>query len=205
MAVVALFVFMIILASILLLVASLTSSLGAADAFNSSLYNSDPNLRSAHNYLTIAAALGWSALVVLIVVLIVGFFAGGFTIAEVSEVLLHDPTPSAEELARVKAGEEVMARSYTTQITVLVIFILINIVTLIVGILAVMAAIAINNMKNRDASANAAYTQAVAASVTGLGGTGLLFVAIIAYISIRAARAENLKETEKFLQEHGAK
>ena len=60
-------------------------------------------------------------------------------------------------------------------------------------------------MKNRDASANAAYTQAVAASVTGLGGTGLLFVAIIAYISIRAARAENLKETEKFLQEHGAK
>ena len=54
-----LFVIMVIFAAILLFVASLTSTIGAADAFASSFYNTDSNIRSAHQYLTIAAALGW--------------------------------------------------------------------------------------------------------------------------------------------------
>lgn len=193
-----LFVVMVIFAAILLLVASLTATFGAEDIFSSSLYNTDSRARSAHQYLTIAAALGWSALVVLVVILIVGAVAGGFTTVEVSDALLMKVNPTRNDLVAAYRGEKELSAGQTTQIIVLVILVIVAIVTLIVGILGAAAAIQISGMKQQDGSSNAAYTQSIITAAAGIGGIGILIVAIIAYVSIREAREKQLADLETF-------
>lgn len=193
-----LFVIMAIIAAILLLIASLTATFGAEDIFSSSLYNTSSNARSAHQYLTIAAALGWSALVVLIVILIVGAIAGGFTTLEISDALLYKANPTRNDLMAAYRGEKELSAGQTTQIIVLVILIIVAIVTLAVGILAAAAAVQISSMKTQDNASNAAYTQSIIAAVSGIGGIGILIVAIIAYIWIRSAREKQLMDLEAF-------
>jgi flagellar biosynthesis protein FlhB len=193
-----LFTAMAIIAALLLFIASLTATLGASDAFSSTFYNSDPNIRSAHQYLTIAAALGWSSLVVLIVILIVAAVAGGFTTTEVSEALLTKETPTKADLLAAYRGEKELSAGYTTQIIVLIILIIIAIITLIVGILAIVAAVEIGSMKQKDTKASAAYTEAIIAAVSGVGGIGIMIIAVISYMGIRSAREKKLKEIEQF-------
>lgn len=194
-----LFVIMAIIACLLLLTASIAASLGASDAFGSSYYNTDSRIRSAHQYLTIAAALGWSALVVLIVILIVAAVAGGFTTTEVSEALLTSTSPSKADLIAAYRGEKELESGHTTQIIVIVVLIIVAIVTLIVGILAILAAVDISGMKLKDDKANRAYTAAIVAAVAGVGGIGIMIVAVFAYIGIRSAREKHLKETQAFI------
>ncbi|CAH6419973.1 Hypothetical protein HVR_LOCUS1029 [uncultured virus] len=194
-----LFVVMAIIACLLLLTASIAASIGAADAFGSSYYNVDGRIRSAHQYLTIAAALGWSALVVLIVILIVAAVAGGFTTVEVSQALLTKSTPTKEDLIAAYRGEKELSSGQTTQVIVLVVLIIVALITLVVGILAILAAVQIAGMRAKDPKASSAYTAAIVAAVAGVGGISIMIVAIVAYIAIRAAREKQLKETEAFV------
>jgi amino acid transporter len=193
-----LIVVMVIIAAILLFVASLTASIGAADVFNSSFYNTDERVRSAHQYLTIAAALGWSALVVLIVILIVAAVAGGFTSVEASEALLVKQNPTKADLIAAYRGEKELSAGHTTQIIVLIILIIIAIIAFIVGILAAAAAVQLGDMRQQDDKSRTAYTEAIISAIAGIGGIGIMIVAVIAYVGIRSARAQQLAELEAF-------
>lgn len=189
---------MAIFAAILLLVASVTATLGAEAAFSSTLYNADSKVRYAHQYLTIAAALGWSALVVLIVILIVAAIAGGFTSVEVSEALLSKGNPTRNDLVAAYQGEKELSAGQTTQVIVLIILVIIALVTLIVGILAAVAAVQLSDLTQQDNESKSAYNNAIIAAISGIGGIGVMIVAIIAYISIRAAREKQLADLEAF-------
>lgn len=199
MASTAIFVIMVVIACLLLLTASITASVAASDAFSSSYYATDSRIRSAHQYLTIAAALGWSALVVLIVILMVAAFAGGFTTVEVSDLLLQETNPSKGDLLAAYRGEKELSAGYTSQIIVLIVLIIVALITFIVGVLSVVAAIQIGNMPGRDPKADSAYTESIIAAVSGVGGIGIMLIAIIAYIGIRRARDKQLKRTEAFV------
>jgi len=193
-----LFVVMVIFACILLLIASVAATIGAADAFGSSLYNTDPRIRSAHQYLTVAAALGWSSLVVLIVILIVAAAAGGFSTVEVSDALLNKASPSSADLVAAYRGEKELSSGHTTQIIVLIVLIIVAIITLIVGILAIAAAVQLGDMKQKDAKSTSAYTESIIAAVAGFGGIAIMIIAVITYAAIRSARAQKLAELEAF-------
>lgn len=199
MASTALFFIMAIIAVLLLMVASIAASLGANYSFNSVFYDSDGRIRTAHHELTIAAALGWSALVVLLIILVVGFVAGGFTTNEVSELLLTKSSPTQADLLAAYKGEKELAAGHTTQVIIIIILIVIAIITLIVGILGAAAAVHIGGMKSRDSLASSAYTAAIVTAVAGIGGVGIMFIAIVTYYGIRNARAKNLAETEAFV------
>src|ERR1700677_3620235 len=84
-----LFVIMVIIAAILLIVFSITASIAVGDISTSIYYNVDPRANSAYQYLIIAAALGWTTLVIMVVTLIVAIFTGGFTLIDVSPELLN--------------------------------------------------------------------------------------------------------------------
>lgn len=200
-----LFVIMAIIAGVLLLLASLTSTIGAIDAFGSQYYNTDSKIRAGHQYLTIAAALGWSALVVLIVIMIVAAVAGGFSKVEVSDALLNSTTPSKSDLIAAYKGEKELSSGHTTQIIVLIVLILVALVSLVVGILAVLAAINLGGVTTKDSKSSSAYTQAIIAAVAGVGGIGIMVVAIISYVSIRSARKKQLEKTNEFIEEAEAK
>lgn len=193
-----LFVIMAILATILLFVASLTATIGAIDAFGSTYYNSDGRVRSAHQYLTIAAALGWSSVVVLVVILIVAAVAGGFSSVEVSDALLTKDSPTKADLIAAYRGEKELSAGHTTQIIVLIVLIIIAIIAFIVGILAAIAAVQLGEMKQQDTKSRSAYTNAIIAAIAGIAGIGIMIVAVIAYIGIRSSRAKQLAELEAF-------
>lgn len=193
-----LFVIMAILATVLLFAASLTATIGATDAFASSFYNSDARVRSAHQYLTIAAALGWSSVVVLVVILIVAAVAGGFSTVEISDALLTKDNPTKADLIAAYRGEKELSAGHTTQIIVLIILIIIAIIAFIVGILAAVAAVQLGEMRQQDDKSRSAYTNAIIAALAGIGGIGIMIIAVIAYIGIRSARAKQLAELEAF-------
>ena len=194
-----LFVVMAIFACLILLVASITASIGAADAFSSSTYNTNSRTRSAHQYLTIAAALGWSALVTLVVILIVAAVAGGFSTTEVSQALLTKSNPTKADLMAAYKGEKELSSGHTTQIVVLIILIIVAIITFIVGILAVLAAIQLGGVTPKDPKSSNAYTMAIVTAVAGVGGIAILIIAVVSYMGIRKAREAQLKETEAFV------
>ena len=193
-----LFVVMTILACLLLLAASIAATIGAIDAFGSNTYN-NPKTRSAHQYLTIAAALGWSSLITLIVILIVAAVAGGFSTTEVSQSLLTKTNPTKADLLAAYKGEKELSSGHTTQIIIIIVLIIVAIITFIVGVLAILAAIQIAGVTSRDPKANNAYTAAIIAAIAGVGGIGIMIIAIISYFGIRAAREKQLKETEAFV------
>lgn len=194
-----LFVVMAILACILLLIASITASIGAADAFSSGTYDNSSGTRSGHQYLTIAAALGWSALVTLIVILIIAAVAGGFSTTEVSQALLTKTNPTKADLLAAYKGEKELSGGHVTQLIVLVILIIVAIITFIIGVLAVVAAVQLGGVNPRDPKASNAYTMAIITAVAGVGGIAIMIIAVVAYIGVRRAREVQLKETEAFV------
>lgn len=198
------FVVMIIITGILLLIASFAATFAAADVFGSSFYNTNSNFRNAHQYLTIAAALGWSSIVVLIVILIVAAVAGGFTYKEISEAFLNNSTPTIFDMTAAVKQEQALSSGHTVQIFVLIVLVIIAIITLIVGILAISASISLSNgiPLGSDNKANNAYSLSILAAVSGVGGVGVIIAAIIAYVAIRSARAKELKVLEQYIAAH---
>lgn len=194
-----LFVIMSIIAGLLLLIVSLTASIGAANISKSTFYNADQRVRSAHQYLIITAALGWSSLAVLVIILIVAAIAGGFTRVEVSEALLTKSSPDKSDLLQAYRGQKELSSGHTTQIVVLVVLIALTIITFALAVLTVLAAIQIGGMRRRDSRANTAYTLAIIAAVAGVGSIAIMIIAVIAYMSVRSAREKQLKETADFV------
>lgn len=186
------FVIAIILVCLLLATASVTSAISASDIYNTPSYNTNEGFQTAHGYLVIAAILGFSSLTVLLIILIVGGYAGDFTQEEISLALLNKPVLTPADVKEIKEGEAVIESQTGIQLLIMIIFILIILVTLVVGGLAAAAAIHMAG----DNVASAAYSQAIIAASTALGGTILLIIAVIAFASIRSFREKELVEAK---------
>jgi len=193
-----LFIIMAIIAVILLFIASITATIGAGDAYSSSLYNKEAGIRTAHQYLTIAAVLGWIAVAILIIVLIIAAVNGAFNTVELSESFLQNPSPSKDDLIAAYREEKQLAAGNTTRIFVLIVLIIISLITLVVGILAAIAATDLGGIAQKDAKASSAYTMAVIAAISGIGGIGIMIVAVIAYLAIKSYRDKELAEVREF-------
>lgn len=193
-----LFVVMIIFSAILLLVASLYSTFGAENIFSSTTYNNDARARSAHQYLTIGAALGWCSIVVLIVILIVAAAAGGFTTLEVSELFLTKSYPTKEDLITAYKSEKILSSGEIMEIIVIFTLCIITIVTFIVGIFGIIAAVQIGQVTTQDDLSRAAYTNSIVAGSTAVGGVGVMVISILAYVSIRSVRQKQLEDVIQF-------
>jgi len=193
-----LFTIAVIAVVIALIVVSVFSAMAATNISKSATYNTDDHAKSAHQSLTIAAALGWVLVVVLIVVLIMGFFAGGFTTTEISDAILQKQHPTSTEAAAAAKGASELSSGSGAQTTVLILLIISSIVTMVIGGLAAHAAVRINEIATKDGPASAAYTHSIIAAVVGLGTVGILLVALISWVAIREARADKIKELEEF-------
>lgn len=191
---------MIILAAVLLFVASLTATIGASDIFNSSLYNSTPEIRSAHQYLTTASIIGWSLLAVLVVVFIVAIIAGEFKSSEITDVLKSKEKLTKDDLKKIFKEKEELSSGQKAQIIIIIVLIILTIITLVLGILAVAAAVNLSGSTGDD-KIRSAYIQAIISSLAGVGGIGIMIVIIITYFSVRSARKKNLEEIEEEIKE----
>lgn len=191
-----LFSAMAFLAAILLLLSSLAATAGAVYAYESGNYNNYVQIRSAHQYLTIAAVLGWASLVVLVTVLIVGYYAGGFTTEEVSNAILDKNNLTPDDLVALYRGDQKLSSVGPMQIILLTVLVIIVIITFIIGVLSTIAAVQLGGVPVNDSNVSSAYGASIVAAVAGVGGIILMIVAIVAYIAIRAARAEQLAKIE---------
>lgn len=193
-----LFVIMTIFAIILLLTATLSATIGAAEAYNSVYYTTNSSIRSAFNLLVITLIIGWSSLAVLIVALTVAAVAGGFTKEEVTGYLMAKTDNfTTDDLLKIYKDEQTISGTQATQIIVLVILIIVTIITFIMGVLAATAGIQLGTVVNRDGNSESAYFAAIVAAVAGVGGVILMIVAVLSYVGIRKARAEQLKKLDE--------
>lgn len=192
------FVIMTVIAGLLLLTASITATIAAADIFESAFYNTDVQARTAHQYLTVSAAMGWSALVVLIIALLIAIFMGGFSTVTVSDEMLIKPSPTADEIVLVNQAYRVLSTGRTTQLIVLIVFILVTLATLIMGVLAAVGAVNLGEMDQQDDKSRSAYTAAIIATLTGLVGGGVMFAMSLSYAWLRSARDEELGKITLF-------
>lgn len=189
-----LFLVMAIIAIMLLIIASVTASIAAADAFESSLYNKEPKIRAAHQYAAIAAVLGWSSVAVLVVVFTVAAFTGGFTTAEVSEALLAKDNFGKMDIIALYNEDKELSAGQITRIVVLIVLIIVAVVTFIIGILAAIAATYLGSSPEKDDKASSAYTYAVASAVAGIAGIIFMGIAVFTYAVLRNTRSAKLRE-----------
>ena len=193
-----LFAVMILFSAIALLIAFISSTIAAADLKGSPSYSTNSNIRDAYRNFTIAAILGGSCLAILIVIMIVAAFAGGFNAVTISDELLNTDFITTSDLETAYKAEAELSSGHTTQIIIIVFLIIIGIITFIIGIFAIMGSVILANLSNADSKTNSSYTAGVVASVAGVGGIGLMIVAIITYIVISNNRTKMLDELDDF-------
>lgn len=193
-----LFIIMIVFVCLLLLTASISSVIGAVNS-GKSVNTTDP-VRNGHKMLVISGILGFVTLIILVVIILVAAFEGGFSVTEVSEAILLKSNPTKEDLIKAYKGEKKLSGAHMAQIILLVVLILVSILTLVVGILSVIAAVYFAGVANKDSYIKTAYTTAIISAVACLGGVGLIIVAIISYVGIKKIRDKQLKEAKEFVE-----
>jgi hypothetical protein len=188
------FLVMAIVAAILLLAASITAMIGAGSISSSRYFNSSSNAFTAHQHLIIAAALGWSDLVVLIVILIILAVTGSL-----KQIPVPNQLSTKSDLVKAYRSERQFESQHTIQTVALIVLIVVGIIALVIGIEGVVAAIAISNMRTRDSPAESAYAESIATAVLGFVAMAILIVVIITYIGIRSDRIQNLNKTQELI------
>jgi hypothetical protein len=113
-----LFIVMVVLVCILLLTSDVAAAVAASDVYSSSFYNTNSSLQSAHQYLTISAALGWTVLGVLIIMVIVAAVAGGFNKYDVHPDLESRDAFTPDEKDLANKVNKILGDHRTTQIIV---------------------------------------------------------------------------------------
>jgi len=194
-----LFIIMTVIAAILLLTCSITSTIGASDAISSNQYGIDPRMNNAHQYLTISAALDWSSLVVLIVIISVAASQGALKI-EFSKDFLNQKVFSKEDLAAAYKGERELSSENTLQITLIVIFVLLSIVIFTSGILSASAATQLSGVKTPDSAAISSYHYAITTAILGILSFSLLVIAIVSYFYFRKSRKDDAAKVNEIIK-----
>lgn len=197
-----LFLIIAVITGILLIVSCITATISAADSFGSSFYNSDPLTRSAHQYLTVASALFWAALIVMIIILIVAIFAGLFAPITVSDDLLLKRDPTVSEITSVKQATQILIGTRTTQLIVLIILVLVGLTIFIAAILSAIGAANLGEMNQQDADSRSAYTTSITAAIVGLITGVMMFGLVLIYSRIRAERDEEVGKLTLFTEQN---
>lgn len=193
-----LFVILIIIVLALLLTISITSAIAAADIASSSAYNIDQKARDAHQQLTIAASLGWSALAILIAILIMAAVTGGFTKDEISNELLNSKTPSKKDLLAVYKNEKELSKGQSISLIVLIVLFIIAIITFVIGILNAIAATNISPIQNVDNKTHTAYTESIIGAVVGIAGVVIIGISIWIYMVLRNNRKKQISQLRNY-------
>lgn len=199
------FLIVAILSSILLLIASISATIAAIQVSSNTNYNGNENLNNAHKYLTISAALGWSSLATLIVIMIMVGIAGGYFQRGYDYARQFSKNPNTNDLAEAYKEKKELLSGHTAQIITLIFLILIIIVTLLVGIFSAIAAAQIQSASSNSTNTNSTsqtkgYAAAVVAAVSAIGGTGLLLISLIIFIIFDRKRKTDLKKTEGYIK-----
>jgi TRAP-type C4-dicarboxylate transport system permease small subunit len=192
------FIFLAVVTILLLLTASITATIGAAYAFSSDLYLEVENVRNAYQWLTIAAAIGFSSFGLLFVLLLVAAFAGGFTVKELSTAIYSKESPTFEDLKAAHRDEKELSDGMLTQVIVFGILAVLVLLCLIVGLFCIFGAVQLGSMTVRDGNTNFAYTMSIVGSVAGFAGSLLMVFVILTYMAIRNARKNQLKTVEEY-------
>lgn len=185
-----LFVIMSIVAAVLLLTASITATSGAVDSINSVFYNSDPNIRSAHQYLAVAAVLGWLGLIILLITFIVAAVTGGFATVTISSEMLLTVNPTVDDITAVDTAYKEIVKGRTAEFVVFVILITVTLSTFIMGILSAVGAANLGEASQQDSNSHSAYNSAIISAITGLLAGGALIFVSLAYSWMRSERDE---------------
>lgn len=193
------FVVMSIIAGLMLLITSITSSLAAGNIYNSVTYANSNNARVAYQYLLIAAVLSWCALLLIIVILIVAVVTGGFTTMELSSEFLANPEPNKLDLIKSYKVHRNLASVGSTEIVIICVYISLALITAIIGILSLLAMIQIGKISNRDDKASSSYTNSIITIISSLATLILLIVAVISYFGMRTKRLEQYKQVDAFV------
>lgn len=178
MAVTLVFIIMIILAIITIFISALLSTIGAVDAFDSAWFNTAPNLRTAHQYLTISAAMSWATLTILIIIVIVAACMGNFSVPQLNKTNTGDNRRITNEYTKS------FAESNSTYIILLVVMVLLALSNIAYGILQLLATLDISSLTVKDSHASNAYTMALVASIMSLLSLIFLCIACVAYYMI---------------------
>lgn len=193
-----LFVIMSIVAAVLLLTASITATSGAVDSINSVFYNSDQNIRSAHQYLAIAAVLGWLGLIILLITFIVAAFTGGFATDTISDEMLLTDNPTIDDIATINKTYTELIGGRTAEFVVFVILITISLSTFIMGILSAVGAANLGEASQQDGNSHSAYNSAIISAITGLLAGGALIVVSLAYSRMKSTRDETVGAIDNY-------
>ena len=186
----------IVLVALALIISSIWSVTGAVSSFNSAYFNSSAAIRSAHSYLTIAGALGFSCLFVIIVCTLIAAFTDGFTSESATDRMLLQQKFTREDVEALAAHRKQLKSKDLGQIITFIILFIIMVVTFIVGILATIAAVDIGGMPAKDAAANTAYGDAIVASVSGITSIAIMMLLVIAYMGIRSMHTSKLNQVQ---------
>jgi len=182
---------MAIIAFLLLLTASIASSVGASTTIGSKYYTTDINIQNANKYLTIATALGWSSVVLLAIILIMGFATGAFNTGDFTAALADKSLITTREMNMIEQDSKNLRRGNTIQVIVIIVFIIVAIITFVVGIFSALAATALTKVTTRDTNFNTMYWSSVAAAIAGIGGILMIIIITILYTILRNTRHRN--------------
>jgi hypothetical protein len=186
---------MIIIACILLFISSLTATIGAADAMSSSEFSTSPQLRFSQRYLSISAALGWIALIILFILLIIGALIGAFTLNA-----MEVPTVFTQNNVNLVEDEiEQLNATYASQYLIMVLLMVLTIITTISAILSIIATVNASQVDSKDNHADATYTLAFISAMTGSINSFIMLTAYFAYYNIRSVRDFKLQKLDSYI------
>lgn len=192
------FVILVIVALLLLFIASLTSTIAAVDIFDSIFYNNSNEARTSYRYLTIAAALAWTSLVIAIITIIIAVVTGAISNIKISDAFFTEPNPTRNDLETAYRTDQELNSASFVQFLILLIISFITFVVFIVAILSVIAATNLSNMTQRDGNATSAYTQSIITVVGSLISVVFLIIVLLMYIGIRSYRADLSNKLKSF-------
>jgi hypothetical protein len=167
---------------ILLLITNISTSIGSAYSYSSIYYTSNRYIQYANGYLTIATVLGWFFLVTLMIIVAVAAVYGGFTSIDFIEAI---ETLNGDELTEYYKKKEIISRTESLQLLIIIMFVLIAIVTFIITVLVAIAAADLGYVNPKDPNVETAYITAIIAVSASMLAVICFVVAIISYMTMR--------------------
>lgn len=196
---VVIFLTLMIMSVIVLLVTAIPAVIGSLKTLDI------VELASSSQYFTIASALAFSGMAILIIMLIAGAITGDYMVDDYIYTVNKKANPSDEEIRLLEYSERTLASTKYIQYIVLAILVIIAVMALIAGIMGTLAALDIGYSSvyaDGDPNAIDAYTQAVIVAISGFIAFGTVGLASLTYLFIRVLRKSSIQLTQRVVQRY---
>ena len=193
------FLTLMIMSVIVLLVTAIPAVIGSLKTLDI------VELASSSQYFTIASALAFSGMAILIIMLIAGAITGDYMVDDYIYTVNKKANPSDEEIRLLEYSERTLASTKYIQYIVLAILIIIAVMALIAGIMGTLAALDTGYSSvyaDGDPNAIDAYTQAVIVAISGFIAFGTVGLASLTYLFIRVLRKSSIQLTQRVVQRY---